>query len=203
MGVLAILITAAVVFTLSPQQRTAPTSFLPPPAPSTTLNRLTPTSLSAPKNLAQANPAAPLELPKTASALKTYILDRSQNADQRREALDLLIQKGPSKALPALSDIASAKIPDFEYARHPHSVDAGRLVFEKGLRVTAIETLDLWAASGTDTLSALIHSRDAHQEKEIVFLAQLAIAGIQEGRPGKLARFIDKAFDNALAGKSE
>jgi hypothetical protein len=35
----------------------------------------------------------------------------------------------------------------------------------------------------------------------LVFLAGLAVAGIQEGRPGKVTRFIDQAFDEALNGK--
>lgn len=145
-----------------------------------------------------ANSAAATAAP--AKAVDTYILDRSTAPDKRRQLLQQLVAAGPVR-LAEMAAIAQAPVPVFPKFRNPHSSDYGYYKFEKGLRITAIETLDQWAAKGTDVLKELMHIRDNQTEQDLVFLANLAVAGIQEGRPGKVTRFIDQAFDEALNGK--
>jgi hypothetical protein len=135
-----------------------------------------------------------------AGEFNAYILDRSAAPDKRRQVLQQLVEAGPSAKAQNVAN-AQAPVPKFPQAQNPHSSDYGYYKFEKGLRITAIETLDQWAANGTDVLKELMHIRDNQNEQDLVFLAGLAVAGIQEGRPGKVTRFIDQAFDEALNGK--
>lgn len=135
-----------------------------------------------------------------AKAVDAYILDRSTPPDKRRQLLQQLVAAGPVR-LAEMAAIAQAPVPVFPKFKNPHSSDHGYYVFEKGLRITAIETLDQWAAKGTDVLKELMHIRDNQTEQDLVFLANLAVAGIQEGRPGKVTRFIDQAFDEAFRAR--
>lgn len=156
------------------------------------------TARSAQNTQGQLNSAASAAAP--AKAVDAYILDRSTPPDKRRQLLQQLVAAGPVR-LAEMAAIAQAPVPVFPKFKNPHSSDHGYYVFEKGLRITAIETLDQWAAKGTDVLKELMHIRDNQTEQDLVFLANLAVAGIQEGRPGKVTRFIDQAFDEALNGK--
>lgn len=199
-AVLVILLAGPVLIFLTQKKSSVPPSFhspekleslaaqpLPLPAP---------TVQATEKPLAQNDPEPSLQ----EGELKSYILDRSALPDKRRQVLQQLVEKGPA-GLAEIAAIAQAPVPSFPGFQDPHSSDAGYYTFEKGLRITAIEALDQWAVRGTDVMKELKLIRDTQNEKDLIFLASLAVAGIQEGRPGKVTRFIDQAFNEALNGK--
>ncbi len=97
--------------------------------------------------------------------------------------------EGGPKNIVAMTRIASSSLPVFPKASDPHSVDSGLYTFEKGLRITAIETLDQWGAKGVQVLPSLVAIRESQHERDLQFLTSLAISGIQEGRPGKSNSF--------------
>ena len=125
------------------------------------------------------------------------VLNLKNHPDQRRKSLSHLIEQGVV-ALPQLAAVAVHKIPSFPLATDPHSAGQMQRSFEIGLRITAIEALDQLGAGGADVTRILQHARDTHKEEQLVFLAKIALDGIAEGRPGKVTRFIDKVFDDAL-----
>lgn len=129
-----------------------------------------------------------------------YILNSKAPADRRREVLHRLTTLD-RRAVPALTRIAHQPIPSFSNAQNPHSADSAAYTFEKGLRITAIEALDQWALKGENVLQQLISIRERQSERDLAFLANLAIAGIQEGQPGKVTRFIEKMFDEVVNEK--
>jgi hypothetical protein len=140
------------------------------------------------------------EVPLKTGELNTFILNRNALPDKRRQVLQELVAGGP-KGLAEMAAIAQSPVPRFPQFKNPHSSDYGYYKFEKGLRITAIETLDQWAVKGTDVMKELTVIRDTENEQDLVFLASLAVSGIQEGHPGKVTRFIDQAFNEALNGK--
>ena len=122
------------------------------------------------------------------------ILDLKADANQRFEELTTLIAQGPG-VVRELGVIAAAPISNFALKGNPHSQDTIHDRFEKSLRVTAIEALDKLGTRGVDVREKLENVRDSHRDTELVFLANLALAGIAEGRPGKVSRFIDQVFN--------
>ena len=128
------------------------------------------------------------------------ILDPTIQNDQRRKALQTLIEKGAENIL-AVSKITLTEIPKFKNKNNPHSIDSYNHSFEKNLRITAIEALDLWSTQGIDVEKYLIAIINRQNDKELIFLASISLSGIQNGRPGKLGRFIDAIFDEALSKK--
>lgn len=175
-----------------------PTSFATQPAGDQNTQEVVPMQSTKPNE----EPSAPVvTAPKVNKEKQNEIvLDRTAPADERRQVLQKLVEAGPAK-LAEMAAIAKEPIPHFPQAHNPHSTDSGLLKFEKGLRITAIETLDQWAVQGADVLKELKSIRDTQNQQDLVFLAGLAVEGILEGRPGKTTRFIDQAFDEALNGK--
>lgn len=129
--------------------------------------------------------------------LMRSVLDQNRHPDQRRKDLSVLVEKG-TIALPLLDAIANHKVPPFPTAKDPHSQVHMQKSFEIGLRITAIEAIDQLGATGADVTKILQRVQATHEENQLVLLASIALEGIAEGRPGKVTRFINKVFDEAL-----
>jgi hypothetical protein len=129
------------------------------------------------------------------ASMADRVLDPAIPAAQRREELSRLTHEG-ALAIPQLAKIASAETPKFPNELAPHSVDESRAGFERGLRVTALEQLDHLGIRQPE-LKAEIEKVLAAQRNDpmLSLLARVSLLGFQEGRPGKLSRFINKTFD--------
>ncbi len=123
------------------------------------------------------------------------ILDLKTPMDQRGFALQRLIAQG-LRALPALTRVISAPVPLFAELENPHSVNNARDRFERGLKITALEQLDRLASQNTaEVRRNLVTILNTQKDPQILFLAQISLLGIQQGRPGKLGRFIEALLD--------
>lgn len=136
---------------------------------------------------------SPLAL-KSVEDLATIVLDTNQDPDFRREALAELTEAGP-EAIPLLANIAAKDVVMPKEIKDPHSVDVYTFEFEKGLRFTALEAIDEWAARNVDVRSELQTIINKTRDQDIRFLAFVSLRGVEQGRPGKLTRLIDQMFD--------
>ncbi|MBC7371982.1 MAG: hypothetical protein H7326_10475, partial [Bdellovibrionaceae bacterium] len=167
----------------------SPTSFLPP---SRLFEKLEPLKVTPKKETQSQLPSVVPDAPASSSReLEKSVLNQKTAGNQRFESLTELIAQG-SVAVREIAAIAAAPMPHFSLKENPHSQDAIQDRFEKSLRITAIEALDTIGATGVDVRQELQQVRDSQKDAEIVFLASIALAGIAEGRPGKVTRFIDQ-----------
>lgn len=126
--------------------------------------------------------------------LATIVLDTKQDPNFRREALAELTEAGP-QAIPLLATIAATDVVMPDVAKDPHSAEAYTFQFEKGLRITALEVIDQWAARNADVRAALQSIIKKTRDQDLRFMAFVSLRGVEQGRPGKLTRFIDQMFE--------
>jgi hypothetical protein len=127
---------------------------------------------------------------KESRELEQRVLDPSADGNERRTALFILTRAG-APAIPALVAISRSAIPEFENSTDPHSLDSLRMKNEISLRVTAIEALDQQSISNPDISAHLFEIAQIQKNPTLEFLVRISLAGIAEGRPGKLGRAID------------
>ena len=125
-------------------------------------------------------------------------LDENDHWDDRFAAVYILGKAG-REAIPALSKIAAAPFDQKSYP--PHTIQRSNQSSEFALRSSALESLDRLAVDGEDVAGSFAGVLEAKTSPQLALMAQLALMGIREGRPGKLTRFIDKAFDEAVAAE--
>jgi hypothetical protein len=147
--------------------------------------------LSKPPSAERLSDSKPLV--PTPAELRKFILSTENPPDSRRQALQALVIKGPN-TLAEMATIAQQPLPNLTTPVTSHSANEQRLNFEIGLRITAIETMDQWASTGTDVWAAMNQVRKAHTSKELLFLVNLALDGIRERKPGQVSNWIDQAF---------
>lgn len=126
--------------------------------------------------------------------LAAIVLDGKLDRDFRREALAELTQAGP-EAIPLLAKIAATDVPMPKEVKDPHSAEVRRYEYEKGLRFTALEAIDDWAAKNVDVGPVLKEILGKTRDQDIRFLAFVSLRGVEQGRPGKLIRFVDRMMD--------
>lgn len=134
-----------------------------------------------------APPSAPTKaLPAQAKTGKPvpkaeFIMNLEESANDREEAMYQLTQKGMA-ALPELKKVLANPLP----------ADPTRHEFEVSLRITALEALDELSMQGADIAEALQGALATYDEPSIQTLAMVGLQGLEENRPGKINRFIDK-----------
>lgn len=143
---------------------------------------------------AQEESGKPSDVQKSVEELASIVLDKNLDPDYRREALAELTQAGP-EAIPHLATIAATDVPMPKGVKDPHSVELYRYEYEKGLRFTALEAIDDWAAKNVDVRPALQKILSKTRDQDIRFLTFVSLRGVEQGRPGKLIRFVDRMMD--------
>jgi hypothetical protein len=128
--------------------------------------------------------------PATPTDIASKILSRSTPAAERREALYQLTQTHSDEATQALTEIAASNVDARDESSH----------LDVSLRITALEALDQRMASGEASTSAITTVLHHQTHPTLLFFARISLEGMTSGRPGKLTRFIDKAFSEAGAG---
>ncbi len=126
--------------------------------------------------------------------LKAIVLDKNRTPDFRREALAVLTEAGP-EAIPLLVEIAVTDVPKPKDVGNPHSAEVRLFEFEKGLRFTALEAIDEWGTRDFDVRPALKSILQKSRDQDIRFMAFVSLKGVEQGRPGKLTRLIDRMFE--------
>ena len=109
------------------------------------------------------------------------VLNLDAMGDDRVEALYRLTQAGP-RAAADLKRIVGTALPK----------DLTRRALEVSIRITALEALDHLAEQGVDVKDSFAQALALHQEGALQTIALIGLRGIEEGRPGKIKRFIDE-----------
>lgn len=125
------------------------------------------------------------------SDLQERALDPESSADTRHASVYLLTQGGPA-ASAALVAIAAAPVP--AVSEIPHTTGEAKGALERSLRITALEALDKMAERDVSLRPRLESILKTQNDSTLMFLTQVSLAGLDEGRPGKLTRFIDRAL---------
>lgn len=112
------------------------------------------------------------------------VLDSDLDGESRRKAIYRLTQQGAA-ALPALRQILLTPVPE----------DPILNAFEVSLRITALEAIDDLAEQGVDVGDVFQKAAEVHDDRALQTLAMAGLQGVQEGRPGKAKRFIEKMTD--------
>lgn len=107
------------------------------------------------------------------------------SGDEKRAALYLLGLAG-QQAIPALTQIAAS--------RPPKTLSEEQQDFEISIRLDALEKLDLLASDSPSAQSGLAQVAEAQTDESVRFYVQIAMMGIQQGRPGKLHRLMEAAL---------
>jgi hypothetical protein len=116
-------------------------------------------------------------------SLALDVLNSSLNGDERTHKMFLLSQAGPA-AMAELAGIARAPV-------------SGALVdYEVSFRVRALEALDTMSGEhGGDVLKQFQWISSAETlHPTVALLVNIGIMGIQQGRPGKVSRFMDRVL---------
>lgn len=122
------------------------------------------------------------------------ILSPSLDGNLRRKLLHQLIVAG-LPAAEALLTIARTPLPLTSQNPQPHSLHEMKVKFERSLRITALEALDKLAIDHPQIAAKLSEVAAEQTDPMISFLAQVSVTGIQQGRPGKLVRMIDRVVN--------
>lgn len=125
------------------------------------------------------------------SEIAVTVLDTSASKDMRR----LLLHKLVAAGLPAakqLIEVASSPLPEAAGEMRPHSAQEMRVKYERSLRITALEALDKLTPDNPGLSEQMQNVALVQRDPMLQFLAQVSVSGIQQGRPGKLVRMIDK-----------
>lgn len=161
---------------------------------STVETKASPSPAVSIQSLAQAksNPPSQTSSKTNASSVNvvSQILSKSTPAEERREALYQLTQTHSDAATQSLIEIASSNVD----ARDESSR------FDVSLRITALEAIDQRMASGEARVSAITEVLQKQTHPTLLFFARISLEGVTSGRPGKLTRFIDKAFSEVGEG---
>ncbi len=67
--------------------------------------------------------------------------------------------------------------------------------FEIRVRLHALEALDRLGSEGSEVEHAIVDVANAGQDDNLKMFAMIALAGIEQGRPGKLNRFLNQLID--------
>ena len=190
---LAILLSVAIVLIWSrPEADPSSPSLLSPPTESMPA-ALPAQSTSTSESTALAKKAATLEN-KDFVSTAVDILDLKVDPNSRRKLLHQLVVAGPPAA-EALLKVARTPLPLSSENPQPHSIHEMKVKFERSLRITALEALDKLAIDHPSVAAKLPEVAADQTDPMISFLAQVSVAGIQQGRPGKLVRMIDKVVN--------
>ncbi len=135
--------------------------------------------------------------PRELLGLADLVVDPKSSADRRNAAVYILSEAG-AIAQPALTKIVVTPFDD--RPGKPHSIQDAKRQGEVSLRVSALEALDQLGASGSDVRASL-QKASLQKNTTLQFLARIALSGIEQGRPGKLSRFIDASMDEAMGKK--
>lgn len=125
------------------------------------------------------------------SEIAASVVDISVSKDTRR----LLLHKLVAAGLPAakqLIQVASSPLPEAAGEMRPHSAEEMRVKYERSLRITALEALDKLTPDNPELAEQMEQVALVQRDPMLQFLAQVSVSGIQQGRPGKLVRMIDK-----------
>lgn len=123
---------------------------------------------------------------KDLELLSAMALNTSRNNDERRVSVYLLGLAGVQASV-ALKKVAAAALPDLGGQNDPHSYGFMQASVESALRLSALRALDSLSLSH-DVKSELQSVIQTQTDPSLVFFAQVSLAGVQEGRPGKLER---------------
>ena len=188
---LAILFGLAIVLIWS-RPKVDPSSLLSPPTQSLPA-ALPAQSPSASAATALSKKAATLEN-KDFMSTAFDVLDLKLAPNSRRKLLHQLVVTG-LPAAEALLIVARTPLPLSSASPQPHSIHEMKVKFERSLRITALEALDKLAIDHPGVAAKLPEVAAEQTDPMISFLAQVSVAGIQQGRPGKLVRMIDKVVN--------
>jgi hypothetical protein len=189
---LALLASSALIVVLAgkTQHATQPPSIQPP----TLETKASPASAVSIQSQAQAKTNPPSQPSSHSSASSTdvvsQILSKNTSAEVRREALYQLTQTHSDAATRSLIEIAASSVDAKD--------ESSRL--DVSLRITALEALDQRMASGEATSSAITTVLEKQTHPTLLFFARISLEGVTSGRPGKLTRFIDRAFSEVGEG---
>jgi hypothetical protein len=157
--------------------------------------------LSSAKALGKSE-ARPLSAEETLKS-EQAVLDQTITGVQRREELTALLEHTPATT-ENLVRIASSPMPEFPNALQPHSSDETLSNFERSLRVTALERLDQLGIESPRLKTEIAKILEAQKnDPTLSFLATVSLQGFEQGQPGKLSRFIAKAFAQFESQKPE
>ena len=122
-------------------------------------------------------------------------IDPNGDMDVRNAAVFILSEAGAG-AVPALTKVASTKFDNRPGA--PHSVQESKREDEVALRITALEALDTFGSQGTDIRRSLQKVLLNQDNETLQLLARVALTGLDQGRPGKLFRFIEASLEETV-----
>ncbi len=122
-------------------------------------------------------------------ALGQQAMTQTMNHDQRTLAIYILSLAG-QRARAVLTQIALVPVPSLADVTDPHSEKARNHEFETALRISALTSLDaLSLVSATEVQKNMEQILSTQNSPTLQNLARISLIGIQQGRPGKLARF--------------
>jgi|GEM_PF-5233498 hypothetical protein len=125
--------------------------------------------------------------------LKGYLFDSTLESAQRSVSLYLLTHAGLATAGILYEFISTS----YEQPKlmDPHANDFKARETEAGLRITALEGLDLMAVENAFAVAPLLENISANNpDSTLRFFADIALSGIDSGRPNKLSRYIDETL---------
>ena len=125
--------------------------------------------------------------------LKTWLFDPSMDSAQRSVSLYLLTHAGLSTAGILYEFINTSY--EMLQLLDPHSNEFKQHEFETKLRISALEALDQMATENAFLVSPLLENISMNnQDPTMRFFADIALSGIDSGRPNKLSRYIDETL---------
>jgi len=125
--------------------------------------------------------------------LKTWLFDSNQDNSQRSVSLFLLTHAGLGTA-GILYEFINTSFETLKIV-DPHSNEFQQHSFETNLRITALEGLDQMAAENAFLVAPLLENISGNnQDPTLRFFADIALSGIDTGRPNKLSRYIDETL---------
>jgi hypothetical protein len=125
--------------------------------------------------------------------LKGWLFDSTQDNANRSVSMYLLAHAGLGTA-GVLSEFINTSVPAPKL-EDPHSLESQQYAYETTLKITALEALDKLSLENEFLVAPLLENIAAsNPDSTLRLYADIALSGIETGRPNKLSRYIDETL---------